>query len=163
MLKPSNINPSNQTLLFIPHSVPLLTFYSYWPFQPCWCRLALHFRNQNELRLCGVLQFGALKKTLLWQFLTLFMRVKSLGTYRGVGETSHQGQTVFHGKRFIEAHSSYRVNMNSWLHYSLPGKSHKLLQQNILCHFYMPILHEADGTNGIEMPLNQFLLEHRYK
>lgn len=119
VLKPSNINPSNQTLLFIPHSVPLLTFYSYWPFQPCWCRLALHFRTQNELRLCGVLQLGTLKnkqtnnnsKTLLWQFLTLFMRVKSLGSYRGVGETNHPGLTVFHGKRFIDAHSSYRVNM----------------------------------------------------
>lgn len=68
---------------------------------------------------------------------------KIIGKLLRVGETSHQGQTVFHGKRFIEAHSSYRVNMNSWLHYSLPGKSHKLLQQNILCHFYISILNEG--------------------
>lgn len=35
------------------------------------------------------------------------------------------------------------MNLNSWLPYSLPGKSHKLLQQNILCHFYISILHEG--------------------
>lgn len=72
-------------------------------------------------------------KTLLGQLPTLSTRVKSFGSYRGIGETSHQGQTDLLGKRFIEAHSSYRVNLNSWLYYSLPAKSHNLVTKFV--HF----------------------------